>query len=74
LLSGESVNKEQPQHLVKADFELALQLASEPDYLFENRNSDAKRLLCDVIYKHLKVKEDKIMGVDYNSPFGFIAA
>ena len=64
----------QRQHLVKADFELALQLASELDYLFENGNFDEKRLLCDVIFKRLKVKEGKIVGVDYNSPFGFIAS
>jgi len=64
----------QRQHLVKADFEVALQLASELKYLYENGDFDEKRLLCEVIFKRLNVKEGKIVGVDYNSPFGFIAS
>lgn len=64
----------QRQHLVKADFELALQLAGELDYLFEHGNFDEKRLLCEIIFKRLKVKDGKIVDVEYNSPFGFIAS
>ncbi len=36
----------QRQHLVKADFEIALQLATELDFLFTKGNFDERRLLC----------------------------
>jgi hypothetical protein len=35
----------QRQHLVKADFEIALELATQLDFLFDMGNFDEKRLL-----------------------------
>lgn len=64
----------QRQHLVKADFEIALQLATELNFLFENGDFDERRLLCETVFKRIKVKEGKITDIDYNSPFGFIAS
>jgi len=64
----------QRQHLVKAEFEIALQLATELDLLFENGDFDERQLLCETLFKRIKVKEGKIEDMDYNSPFGFIAS
>ncbi len=35
-----------------------------------NGNFDEKRLLCDVIFKHLKIKEGKIVGWTTTRPSG----
>jgi hypothetical protein len=41
------------QSLARADFEIALQLASELDFLFENGDSDERRLLCETLFKQV---------------------
>lgn len=64
----------QRQHLVKADFEIALQLATELDFLFANGNFDERRLLCETVLKRLYVKEGTITKVELNSPFALIAS
>ena len=64
----------QRQHLVKADFEIALQLATELDFLFVNGNFDERRLLCETIIKRLHVKEGSVTKVELNSPFALIAS
>ncbi len=64
----------QHQNLVKADFEIALQLATELDFLFANGNFDERRLLCETILKRLYVKEGTISKVELNSPFALIAS
>jgi len=43
----------QRQHLVKADFEVALDLASEIDFLFGKGNFEEKRLLCETVFKRI---------------------
>jgi hypothetical protein len=63
----------QRQHLVKADFEIALQLATELDFLFEKGNFDERRLLCETVFKRLHVKDGRITQVELNPPFGLIA-
>lgn len=40
----------QRQHLVKADFEVALQLATELDFLFEKGTFDERRLICETVF------------------------
>ena len=64
----------QRQHLVKADFEVALQLASELEFLFNRGTFDEKRLLCETVFKRLYVKEGKVTKVELNSPFAIIAS
>jgi len=64
----------QRQHLVKADFEVALQLASELVFLFDRGNFDERRLLCETVLKRLYVREGKVEKVELNSPFALIAS
>jgi len=64
----------QRQHLVKADFEIALQLATELDFLFEKGNFDERRLLCETVLKRLYVREGIVTKVELNSPFALIAS
>ncbi len=68
----EAIN--QRQHLIKADFEIALQLSTELDYLFEKGTFDEKRLLCETVLKRVYVKEGLVTKVDLNSPFALIAS
>ena len=62
------------QTLVKADFEIALQLASELDFLFEKGDNDERRLLCETVFKRVNVRDGKIVSFDLNSPFRLIAS
>ena len=64
----------QRQHLVKADFEVALQLATELGFLFDRGNFDERRLLCETVLKRLYVREGKVEKVELNSPFALIAS
>ncbi len=64
----------QRQHLIKADFEVALQLATELDFLFEKETFDEKRLLCETVFKRVYLKEGKVSEVELNAPFGLIAS
>ena len=63
----------QRQHLVKADFEVALQLATQFDFLYRNGNFDQRRLLCETVLKRLHVEDGKIVKPEYNAPFAIIA-
>ena len=62
------------QTLAKADFEIALQLSSELDFLFENGDNDERRLLCGTVFKRVKVRDGKIVGFDLNLPFALIVS
>ncbi len=63
----------QRQHLVRADFEIALELATQLDFLFEKGTFDEKRLLCETILKRLYVEDGKITRTELNAPFAIIA-
>ena len=64
----------QRQHLIKADFEVALQLATQFDYMYDNGNFDQRRLLCETVLKRLYVEDGKITREpEYNAPFAIIA-
>jgi len=64
----------QRQHLVKADFEITPQLATELDFLFDKGNFDERQLLCETVLKRLYVKEGSVTKVELNSPFALIAS
>lgn len=64
----------QRQHLIKADFEVALQLATELDFLFRKGTFDEKRLLCETVFKRVYLKEGRVSEVELNAPFGLIAS
>jgi DNA invertase Pin-like site-specific DNA recombinase len=63
----------QRQHLVKADFEVALELATQFTTIWEDGNFEQKRLLCETVLKRLSVENGKITEPVYNSPFAIIA-
>jgi hypothetical protein len=50
----------QRQHLMKADFEIALQLASELDFVFERGNLDERRLLCEAVFRRIYLEKGRI--------------
>ena len=52
---------------------MALELATQLDFLFEKGNFDEKRLLCETVLKRLYVEDGKITGADLNAPFAIIA-
>ncbi len=56
------------QHLVRGDFEIALQLASEVGFLCSGGSFDERRLLCETVLRHLYLK------VEPNLPLGLIAS
>lgn len=58
---------------MKADFEIALQLATQLDFLFDKGNYDEKRLLCETVFRRLYAKEGKITRAELNAPFALIA-
>ncbi len=62
----------QRRHLIRADFEVALQLATELDFLFEKGNFEERRLLCETVFKRVYLKDGKISQVELNAPFGLI--
>ncbi len=63
----------QHQHLVKTDFEVALESATQLDFLYERGNFDEKRLICETMFKRLYVEEGKITKAELNVPFAIIA-
>ena len=63
----------QQQNLIKADFEVALQLATEFDFLYDKANIDEKRLLCETVIKQLNIEDGTIVDMELNSPFALIA-
>jgi len=64
----------QRQHMVKADFEVALQLATELDFLYDKANFDERRLLCETVIKRLNIENGTIVNMELNSPFALIAS
>jgi len=62
------------QTLVKADFEIALQLVGELDLLFEKGDNGERRLLCETAFKRANVRDGKIVSFDLNSPFRLTAS
>ena len=63
----------QNQHLIKADFEVALELATQLDFLYNNGNFDQRRLLCETVLKRIYVEDGRITKTEFNAPFAIIA-
>ena len=57
---------------MRADFEIALQLASELDFLFAKGDNDERRLLCETIFRRVYIRDGKIAQVGLNSSFALI--
>ena len=64
----------QRQNLIKADFEIALQIATELDFLYDKGDFDARRLLCETVIKRLNIENGTIVNMELNSPFALIAS
>ena len=62
------------RNLVKADFEIALNLAKQLDFLFEKGTFAEKRLLCETVLKRLYIEDGKIMKTELNPPFVLITS
>jgi len=60
------------RNLVKADFELALNLAKQLGFLFEKGTFDEKRLLCETVFRRLHVCNRVITKTELNPPFALI--
>jgi superfamily II RNA helicase len=50
----------QRQHLIKADFEVALELATQFEFIYQNGNFNQRRLLCETVLKRLYAEDGKI--------------
>ncbi len=63
------------RNLVRADFEIALNLAKQLDFLFEKGTFAEKRLLCETVFKRLYIEDGRIIkNPELNSPFGLISS
>ena len=60
--------------LVRTDFEFALSLANKLDSIFEKGDNDNRRLLCETVFKQVRIREGKIVDVEMNSPFRLIVS
>lgn len=60
------------RHLVKADFELALNLVKQLGFLFARATFDERRLLCETVFRRLHVCDGIIAKTELNSPFALI--
>jgi DNA invertase Pin-like site-specific DNA recombinase len=58
--------------LVRTDFEIGLQIANQLDSIFENGNNDSRRLLCETVFRQVRVREGKIVDLAMNAPFAII--
>jgi hypothetical protein len=62
------------RNLVKADFQIALNLAKQLDFLYDKATFAEKRLLCETVLRRVYIKDGKIIKTELNSPFGLIAS
>jgi hypothetical protein len=60
--------------LVISDFEFTLRLANNLDSIFEKGDNDNRRLLCETVFKQVRIREGKIVDVEMNSPFRLIVS
>ena len=59
---------------MQADFEVALELATQLDCLFEKGTFDERRLICETVFKRIYVEEGRVTRAEINAPFAIIAA
>ncbi len=60
--------------LFRGDFEIALELASKFDLLFENDNNKSWRLLSETVFEQVRVRDGKITGFELNPSFALISS
>jgi len=60
--------------LVRTDFEAGLQLANKLDSVYESGDNNIRRLLCEIVFRQVRVREGKIVDIELNSPFTLIVA
>ena len=60
--------------LVRSDFEFILRLANNLDSIFEKGDNDNRRLLCETLFKQVRIREGKIVDVEMNLPFKLIVS
>jgi len=62
------------RNLVKADFEIALNLSKQLWFFFEKGTFAERRLLCETVFKRVHIEDGKIKKTELNSPFRLIAS
>ena len=62
------------RNLVKADFEIALNLSKKIGTYFEKGTFAERRLLCETVFKRVCIEDGKIIKPELNSPFRLIAS
>ena len=62
------------RNLVKADFEIALNLAKQLNFLFEKGTFAEKRLLCETVLKRAYIQNGTIIKTELNPPFALITS
>lgn len=62
------------RNLVKADFEIALNLSKQLGFFFEKGTFAERRLLCETVFKRVHIEDGKIKKPELNSPFRLIAS
>ena len=60
------------RNLIKADFDIAVDLARQLGFLFEKGTLEERRLLCEALFNRLSVKEGQIVQIELNPPFRLI--
>jgi len=60
--------------LVRADFKFALRVVNNLDSIFEKGDNDNLRLLCETMFKQVRIRDGKIVDVEMNSPFRLIVS
>jgi hypothetical protein len=60
--------------LVRTEFEAGLQLVNKLDSVYENGDNNIRRLLCEIVFKQVRIREGKIVDIELNSPFTLIAS
>ncbi len=60
--------------LIRADFEIALEIASKLDLLYESGDNNNRRLLCETLFRQVRVRNGKIVKIQANPPFALIAS
>ncbi len=58
--------------LIRADFDTALEIASKLDLLYENGDNDNRRLLCEALFRQVRIRNGTIVKIEANSPFRLI--
>ena len=56
------------RRFARGDFETALETASTLDFLYRTSNNDNRRLLCETVFRQVRIRDGKIVNVERNHP------